>query len=302
MHTRGGRRRAARARAREAREAGHARGRDERPRPARGAALQLLRRRGRRRQARQRPPRARRRAQGGRRGLQARARLLGRRAGGAPGHGRDGVLPQRVQGLPRPRHRLLGRLPGGVLGLGAPGRRAVLVVAPRGAGLPAGGLGARGPHGRRGLLQDGALEVRARGGGRVALDVAQGDVPGQREGGGLLRHAQAGVPLRPGVGGRRARGVRGAAVGVHGVVRRAPAQEVPRGGAARATRPWPSTGGGSGTRSRRSPRSRRSRMGSGRYKIPAAVPKRAFFPNCGKSARRGKSLLGMRESLVGLPR
>ena len=37
MHTRGGRRRAARARAREAREAGHARGRDERPRPARGA-------------------------------------------------------------------------------------------------------------------------------------------------------------------------------------------------------------------------------------------------------------------------
>ena len=38
MHTRGGRRRAARARAREAREAGHARGRDERPRPARGAA------------------------------------------------------------------------------------------------------------------------------------------------------------------------------------------------------------------------------------------------------------------------
>ena len=138
--------------------------------------------------------------------------------------------PQRVQGLPRPRHRLLGRLPGGVLGLGAPGRRAVLVVAPRGAGLPAGGLGARGPHGRRGLLQDGALEVRARGGGRVALDVAQGDVPGQREGGGLLRHAQAGVPLRPGVGGRRARGVRGAAVGVHGVVRRAAAQEVPRGG------------------------------------------------------------------------
>ena len=97
-------------------------------------------------------------------------------------------------------------------------------------GLPAGGLGARGPHGRRGLLQDGALEVRARGGGRVALDVAQGDVPGQREGGGLLRHAQAGVPLRPGVGGRRARGVRGAAVGVHGVVRRAAAQEVPRGG------------------------------------------------------------------------
>lgn len=154
----------------------------------------------------------------------------GRRAGGAPGHGRDGVLPQRVQGLPQPRHRLLGRLPGGVLGLGAPGRRAVLVVAPRGAGLPAGGLGARGPHGRRGLLQDGALEVRARGGGRVALDVAQGDVPGQREGGGLLRHAQAGVPLRPGVGGRRARGVRGAAVGVHGVVRRAAAQEVPRGG------------------------------------------------------------------------
>ncbi len=58
----------------------------------------------------------------------------------------------------------------------------------------------------------------------------KGDVPGQREGGGLLRHAQAGVPLRPGVGGRRARGVRGAAVGVHGVVRRAPAQEVPRGG------------------------------------------------------------------------
>ena len=43
-------------------------------------------------------------------------------------------------------------------------------------------------------------------------------------------------------------------------------------GAARATRPWPSTGGGSGTRSRRSPRSRRSRMGSDRYKIPAAVP------------------------------
>ena len=56
------------------------------------------------------------------------------------------------------------------------------------------------------------------------------DVPGQREGGGLLRHAQAGVPLRPEVGGRRARGVRGAAVGVHGVVRRAAAQEVPRGG------------------------------------------------------------------------
>ena len=43
-------------------------------------------------------------------------------------------------------------------------------------------------------------------------------------------------------------------------------------GAARATRPWPSTGGGSGTRSRRSPRSGRSRMGSGRYKIPAGVP------------------------------
>ena len=115
---------------------------------------------------------------------------------------------------------------------------------PRGAGLPAGGLGARGPHGRRGLLQDGALEVRARGGGRDALDVAQGDVPGQREGRGLLRHARAGVPLRPEVGGRRARGVRGAAVGVRGVViGRRPRRF--REGAARATRPWPSTGGGS---------------------------------------------------------
>lgn len=202
MHEGRRRRRRGRPRPREARarvhaEAGAARSQGQEAAPR----VQHLRWRGRRR-AGQRPQGARQGQEGVGRGLQARARLLRRPPRRPARHRRHRDRAERVQGLPEPRGRLLGRLPGLLVDLPPPRPGALRLLARRRPRARARGRPARRPRRRRRPLPLGRVEGALRRGGRHEVDVAQGDVPGQRARRGLLRHHQAGVPLLPRVGGR----------------------------------------------------------------------------------------------------